>query len=77
MCSSAPSSVSSAVPLTVTHRYRSSPSKTNTDTRGSRCSSSYFLRVTVMLKTTCSPSQSTHVAVWCGEPSARRVATTA
>ena len=77
MCSAAPSRVVSARPETEIHFHGSPSARTKTETCGFRSISLGFARPSAVLKTTCSPSQSIHVNVWCGVPSARSVATTA
>src|SRR5512133_416747 len=72
--SSAPSVVSSAVPLTATHLYVFSGSTTSSEIRGSRRRWRSFARPTAVLKPT-SPLASTQTIVECGEPSWRRVVT--
>src|SRR5580765_3719371 len=76
MCSPAPSWSSSAVPSTSKYLYGSSLSQTVMDNRGSFTRLRPLAREGFVLKTTRSPSVSTHTTLVCGRPSSPTVPTT-
>src|SRR5207244_3824352 len=76
ICASAPSSVSSARPLTATHLYELFGSRTSSDTRGSCSRWRGFARPRAVLKPTVPSATSTHTTVVCGDPSSRSVVAT-
>src|SRR5207253_10767445 len=76
ICASAPSSVSSAGPLTATHLNESFGSTISSEARGSRSRCFVFARPRAVLKETFPSSTSTQTIVAWGDPSARRVVTT-
>src|SRR5207302_4609142 len=73
ICGSAPSSVSSAWPLTATHLYGLLGSTTSSETRGSLLMCRSLARPRAVLKETLPSSVSTQTTVVCGEPSSRSV----